>query len=131
MDYLELFSEHLFEVMKIRGISKSELAERLGTSPTALTILARRSSSPTLKTMQLFSEGIGIPLSIMLQPSDSEAWKTVIAMLMFSHSGRLEDAPQGFIWFDKSAFLPTHKAAIVEDWMREAEKEITITRSKK
>ncbi len=117
--------------MKIRGISKSELAEQLGTSPTVLTNLARRSSSPTLKTMQLFSEGVGIPLSIMLQPSDSEAWKTVIAMLMFSHSGRLEEAPQGFVWFDKSAFLPIHKAAIVEDWIKEAENDITIMRGRK
>ncbi|MFI3271761.1 MAG: hypothetical protein R3Y11_06630 [Pseudomonadota bacterium] len=121
MDYLELFSNHLFEVMKIRGISKGELSEKTGVSLAVFTSLSKKSSSPTLKTMQILSEGIGIPLPIMLQSSDSEAWKAVISVFMLTNAGRFGDIPTGYGWLGQCGLLPTNKLSLVKEWLQETE----------
>lgn len=114
MDYQALFSEHLFEIMELRGITKTELAETTGISPAVFTSLSRGTSSPNLKTMQTLSEGLGIPLPIMLQKSDSEAWQAVVAMLMLSHS-RQKSVPHGYGWLGKTGYLPNAKLEIVHE----------------
>lgn len=60
---LEL-TEEICKAMKISGISKSDLARKMGTSPAAVSKLLQGNSNFTLKTLMKLSECLGHDLMI-------------------------------------------------------------------
>lgn len=118
-DYITLFSEHVLHLQEARGLSKQELAELGGVSAAFVTQLVQGTANPTLKTMQALAEGLGVPLSILLKPSDSEEWQ-----LLSVTGGTVADksAPSGYGYVPRGTLLPLHKIYVVDQWAKEARK---------
>jgi transcriptional regulator with XRE-family HTH domain len=69
---LEL-TEAVTEIMERDGISRSELARRLGTSPAYVTKMLRGNANFTLTTMSRLARALGADLQIqLLTPAKSE-----------------------------------------------------------
>lgn len=62
------FTEALFALMEQQGISRSELARRLGSSPAYVTKILRGNTNFTLATMSRLSRAVGADLRIQLEP---------------------------------------------------------------
>ena len=76
-DYAEIFCANIQRVQKERKLNKVTLAAISGVSPSIVTDVIQGTSNPSLKTMQSFSDGLGIPLPILLKPSDADEWKAM------------------------------------------------------
>lgn len=63
------FTEDLVSRMEAAGVSKSELAARLGTSPAYVTKILRGQSNFTLESMVKVAGAVGADLRIHLQSS--------------------------------------------------------------
>lgn len=122
LDYLNLFSEHVLLLQEARGLSKQELAELGGVSAAFVTQLVQGTANPTLKTMQNLAEGLGVPLSILLKPSNSEEWQVLLAMAGGSVTGKSKEPPAGYGYVPKDTLLQLHKIYVVEQWAKEARK---------
>jgi len=91
-----------------------------GVSAAFMTDLARGEANPTLKTMEAFSEALGIPLPLLLRPLDSEEWRTILS-LSAKQEGEPVELPPGYGILEKG-ILPLHKIYVVEQWMKVAHK---------
>ena len=65
------FTEDLSRIMDEAGISRSELAEKLGTSKSYITKIFSGQANFTLETMAKFAHAIGRVLRVHLAPADS------------------------------------------------------------
>lgn len=69
------FAEDLFRLMDEAGVSRAELARRLGTSPAYVTQVLRADGNFTLETMTRFAMALGHQVRIHLAPMKSiTAW---------------------------------------------------------
>ena len=68
MSYHEIFAAHILRIQEERGLTKQEMGRLGGVSAAFMTDLARGEANPTLKTMEAFSEALGIPLPLLLRP---------------------------------------------------------------
>lgn len=121
LDYLSLFSKHVLQLQEARGLTKQELAELGGVSAAFITQLVQGTANPTLKTMQTMAEGLGVPLSILLKPSDSEEWQLVTSVAGVNPS-KGKEPPAGYGYVPGDTLLPLHKIYVVEQWGKEARK---------
>lgn len=122
-DYNEIFTMHINRILDERKITKSELAEIGGVSTAFVTALTRGEANPTLKTMQALSEGLGIPLPLLLRPIDAEEWQTILRVISHSRQSEAATLPPGFEHV-KDVVLPAHKAFQVREWCRNTLKRI-------
>ena len=120
MSYHEIFAAHILRIQEERGLTKQEMGRLGGVSAAFMTDLARGEANPSLKTMEAFSEALGIPLPLLLRPLDSEEWKAILSL-----SGRPDqepiDLPPGY-GILKKGILPLHKIYVVEQWMKATHK---------
>jgi transcriptional regulator with XRE-family HTH domain len=65
------FAEDLFRLMDEAGVSRAELARRLGTSPAYVTQVLRADGNFTLETMTRFATALGHQVRIHLAPMKS------------------------------------------------------------
>ncbi|MCH9648871.1 MAG: helix-turn-helix transcriptional regulator [Deltaproteobacteria bacterium] len=63
------FTEESVHLMESGGVSRSELARRLGTSLAYVTKILRGNANFTLVTMARFSTALGSELSLQLRPA--------------------------------------------------------------
>ena len=105
MSYHEIFAAHILRIQEERGLTKQEMGRLGGVSAAFMTDLARGEANPTLKTMEAFSEALGIPLPLLLRPLDSEEWKTILSL-----SAKQEESvelPPGYGILEKEFYLST------------------------
>jgi transcriptional regulator with XRE-family HTH domain len=62
------FTEALFNAMDEQGVSRAELARRLGTSQAYVTRVLRGNANFTLKTMNKLAFALGLELEVVLRP---------------------------------------------------------------
>ncbi|MDW7709792.1 MAG: helix-turn-helix domain-containing protein [Deferrisomatales bacterium] len=62
------FTEEIYERMEALGLTKSELAERLGTSPAYVTKILGGEANFTLRTMARLAHALGAGLSVQMSP---------------------------------------------------------------
>lgn len=124
MSYHEIFAAHILRIQEERGLTKQEMGRLGGVSAAFMTDLARGEANPTLKTMEAFSEALGIPLPLLLRPLDSEEWKTILS-LSVRQEETPEDLPPGYGTI-RNGILPLHKIYVVEQWMKAAHKALKL-----
>lgn len=128
MDYNKIFTENILRIQAERGLSKQELAEMAGVSGAFITDLVRGTANPTLKSLQSFSDGLGVPLPLLLKPVTSEEWQTILSIAKAIETVPKENqAPEGFGVVN--AVLPLHKVYVVEQWIKESRKKIRKTKT--
>ena len=76
-DYAEIFCANIQRIQKERKLNKLALATISGISASIITDVMQGKANPSLKTMQGFSDGLGIPLPILLKPADADEWKAM------------------------------------------------------
>lgn len=69
---IQEFTEMIFLTMERKGISRSELARRLGTSPAYVTKILRGNANFTLATMVKLARALGADLRVGLEPPSSQ-----------------------------------------------------------
>ena len=69
-------TEAVFERMEQEGVTRSELARRLGTSPAYITKLLRGQGNFTIATMVRLARALGAELRIELAPATSSGGKS-------------------------------------------------------
>ena len=124
MSYHEIFAAHILRIQEERGLTKQEMGRLGGVSAAFMTDLARGEANPTLKTMEAFSEALGIPMPLLLRPLDSEEWKTILSL-----SAKQEESvelPPGYGILEKG-ILPLHKIYVVQQWMKTARKALRVS----
>lgn len=121
-DYNEIFTAHINRVLAERRLGKSDLAEMAGVSTAFMTSLTRGEGNPTIKTMQALSEGLGIPLPLLLRPLESEEWQAIMTVSARAH-GNEEALPPGFVHVEPT-ILPQYRAETVQQWAKTAQKKI-------
>ena len=74
------FSVELFQIMKRRGISKKELAERLGTSQAYITKVFRGDANFTLDSMTKLVQALDAKIAIQIVPKEENVrrWYKVL-----------------------------------------------------
>jgi transcriptional regulator with XRE-family HTH domain len=72
-DAILKFTMRLHEVMQEQGISKTELARRLGVSQPYVTRVLKGSDNLTVGTMVKLARAVGASLQISLQESEAES----------------------------------------------------------
>lgn len=120
MSYHEIFAAHILRIQEERRLTKQEMGRLGGVSAAFMTDLARGEANPTLKTMEAFSEALGIPLPLLLRPLDSEEWRTILSLSTKQESEPVE-LPPGYGILEKG-ILPLHKIYVVEQWIKAAHK---------
>lgn len=75
---IERFSEDLFLLMKERGVSKSDLAKRLGKSPAYVTKILRGQSNFTIESMVVLARALDAELDVHITPVRNAALEPVI-----------------------------------------------------
>jgi transcriptional regulator with XRE-family HTH domain len=69
------FTESVYQRMTALGLTKSQLAERLGTSPAYVTKILGGEANFTLKTMVRLARALEAQLAVHLVPEDEAATK--------------------------------------------------------
>ena len=69
------FTEEIFGLMERKGVTRSELARRLGTSPAYITKILRGNANFTLATMVRLARALGADLRVQLTPTVSHGQK--------------------------------------------------------
>lgn len=79
LESLELeVTERILQIMEERGISRSELAERLGVSKAAVSKLFNNGSNMTLKRLLTIAEALGLELRVNLDPVERRIEENVV-----------------------------------------------------
>ena len=79
LEGLELeVTERILQVMEEKGISRSELAERLGVSKAAVSKLFNNGSNMTLKRLLTIAEALGQELRVNLGPVERRIEENVV-----------------------------------------------------
>lgn len=124
MDTLRIFQEHVQRFFKEWNFTRQQLADVSGVSYGIICGIVNGSSDNlTLKTMQSVADALEIPLPLLLKPLDSDEWKTILAITKFDALNRTPILPSDYTIL-KNVVLPCHKAAIVLDWCKQADKEL-------
>lgn len=123
MDSLQTFQSHVQRLAKEWGFTRQQLSD---TSKVAYSIvggiLNGTHENLTLKTMQSIADALGIPLSLMLKPLDSDEWQTILKVAKYDTLNRSPILPPDYTILN-NVILPCHKAAIVMEWVKMADKE--------
>ena len=67
------FTEELFGLMEREGVSRPELARRIGTSPAYVTKILRGNAHFTLTAMVRLARALGAELRLQLKPGEAPA----------------------------------------------------------
>lgn len=121
-DYNSIFTNHINRIIAEKNITKQELAAIAGVSAAFITALTRGEGNPTLKTMQAMAQGLRIPLSLLLKPLESDEWQAILS-LSTSAQASADKLPKGY-GIVEQAVLPAHKVFVVEQWVKEAKKNL-------
>lgn len=119
-DYAKIFCANIQRLQKERGLNKLTLATLAGVSPSIITDVMQGKANPSLKTMQGFSEGLGIPLPILLKPIGSDEWNAIYSAIQnMPQEEKKFSVPNGYRMLQE-VMLPEAKIEIIEDWMKHA-----------
>ena len=119
-DYAEIFCANIQRIQKERKLNKLALATISGVSPSIITDVMQGKSNPSLKTMQSFSDGLGIPLPILLKPADADEWKAMdsaVQNILTEEKPKLS-VPDGYGMLE-DVVLPQAKIEIIQDWVKQ------------
>ena len=119
-DYAEIFCANIQRVQKERKLNKVTLAAISGVSPSIVTDVIQGTSNPSLKTMQSFSDGLGIPLPILLKPADADEWKAMYSAVQNIPTEEKPkiSVPDGYGMLE-DVVLPQAKIEIIQDWVKQ------------
>lgn len=73
---VQAFTEEIFGLMAQQGVTRSELARRLGTSPAYVTKILRGNTNFTLASMIRVARALGADLCVQLKTATSESQET-------------------------------------------------------
>lgn len=117
MDYADNLRQNMRRILEICGITQVELAERSSVSAGFMTDLLAGEANPTLKTLQDMSDGLQIPLPILLKPGDAEEWQAILAVLAAPKQKQLPHIPKGWGYLDE-VVLQADRIAKIREWMQ-------------
>ena len=119
-DYTEIFCANIQRLQKERKLNKLTLATISGLSASIITDVMQGKANPSLKTMQSFSDGLGIPLPILLKPADSDEWKAIASAVQNipTEEKPKSSVPDGYGML-KDVVLPQAKIEIIQDWVKQ------------
>ncbi len=119
-DYAEIFCANIQRIQKERKLNKLALATISGISASIITDVMQGKANPSLKTMQGFSDGLGIPLPILLKPADADEWKAInsaVQNIPADEKPKLS-VPDGYGMLE-DVVLPQAKIEIIQDWVKQ------------
>ena len=83
------FSSRVYDFMQTKGINRTELAKRLGTSPAYVTKILSGTANPSLETMAKIAHALDTKIEIEL--AENNTWQTVSA-------AAVEQPPKNYAW---------------------------------
>ena len=110
MDTLRIFQEHVQRFFKEWNFTRQQLADVSGVSYGIICGIVGVNPD-------------GDAVTLLLKPLDSDEWKTILAITKFDALNRTPILPSDYTIL-KNVVLPCHKAAIVLDWCKQADKEL-------
>lgn len=116
MDYADNLCQNMKRILEICGITQVELAERSNVSAAFMTDLLAGEANPTLKTLQDMSDGLQIPLPILLKSGETEEWQAILAMLETPKQKTLPHIPKGWGYVD-DVVLQADRIAKIKEWL--------------
>lgn len=66
------FSERLAAIMKQKGVTQEELANRTGIGQPAISMLLKRQSRPQQRTVERFAKALGVPVEELWQENGAQ-----------------------------------------------------------
>lgn len=119
-DYAEIFCANIQRIQKERKLNKLTLATLSGISASIITDIMQGKANPNLKTMQNLSDGLGIPLPILLKPADADEWKAMnsaVQNIPMEEKPKVS-VPDGYGMLE-DVVLPQAKIEIIQDWVKQ------------
>ena len=119
-DYAEIFCANIQRIQKERKLNKLALATISGICASIITDVMQGKANPSLKTMQGFSDGLGIPLPILLKPADADEWKAMNSAVQNipTEEKAKVSVPDGYGMLE-DVVLPQAKIEIIQDWVKQ------------
>ncbi len=107
--YNLILTTNILRILREKGISKADLAERAGVSISFLNELTHDNANPSLRIIEAIAKALETPLPLLFDSSDMSAAER--ALLVEDDSGHLA---KGFVW--KGAVLTEFQAFQVSQW---------------
>ncbi len=107
--YNLILTTNILRILREKGISKADLAERAGVSVSFLNELTHDNANPSLRIIEAIAKALETPLPLLFDSSDMSAAER--ALLVEDDSGHLA---KGFVW--KGAVLTEFQAFQVSQW---------------
>lgn len=109
--YNRIFVINLRRALKEQRLSRRELSELSGVSPSFLFDMLSGKSNPSLKTMEAVANVLGVPLESLLSRASVDAKE-----LDGQENPESPSIPRGYA--SVFAILPEHQAFMVRKWAR-------------
>lgn len=84
---VKIISERLKEIREKRGLTKKELAQRIGVAPSTITRYEKEGRIPKLNILKKISEELKVPIDYLLGNEDTK-------VATFLNCGDLSDLPE-------------------------------------
>lgn len=114
--YMLVFFTNVLRILDERKMTKGELSELSGVSPSFLSDLTTGKANPSLKVMESIASALGVSLPALLEVNDLA--RADLIELVGDSKGLPSSLPSGFERV--SATLPEHRAFLVRRWQEEA-----------
>lgn len=115
--YNRIFVINLRRALKEQRLSRRELSELSGVSPSFLFDMVSGKSNPSLKTMEAIANVLGVPLESLLSRASIDAKE-----LEGLETPKSPSIPRGYT--SVFAILPEHQAFLVRKWARRSAQKI-------
>lgn len=114
--YKLIFFTNVLRILSDRKMTRSDLSDASGVSPSFLSDLTTGKANPSLKIMESIAAALNVPLPALLEITDlSDA---ELSQLVGDSMGMPQSLPSGFERV--TATLPEHRAFLVKKWQEEA-----------
>ncbi len=126
--YKLIFFTNVLKILNERKMTKGELSEISGVSPSFLSDLTTTGkANPSLEIMEQIASALNVPLPALLEITDMS--DASIQQLIGGGTKLPKSTPKGFQRV--TATLPEHRAFLVRKWQKEASSALRKNNAKK
>lgn len=117
MDYAENLRQNMKRILERYGLTQVELAARSNVTAGTMTELLTGNGNPTLKTLQDVSDGLQIPLPVLLKAPEAEEWRAIWAVLDAPKQKERPYIPKGWGYLDQ-VVLQADRIDKIQEWLQ-------------